>query len=142
MSLGSAIAGRASSRTKYLLVLCVSLGCVAVFLLATASASTTVFAEHYTLLLFLNGGVAFTLAALVAYQLITLRRKLRAGVFGAKLTLRLVLLFALMALLPGALIYTVSVQFLAKGIESWFEVNLDRALEGGLNLGRSSELWN
>jgi PAS domain S-box-containing protein len=138
MSLGSAIAGRASSRTKYLLVLCVSLGCVAVFLLATASASTTVFAEHYTLLLFLNGGVAFTLAALVAYQLITLRRKLRAGVFGAKLTLRLVLLFALMALLPGALIYTVSVQFLAKGIESWFEVNLDRALEGGLNLGRSA----
>ncbi|MGQ0524041.1 MAG: HAMP domain-containing protein, partial [Betaproteobacteria bacterium] len=138
MSPGYTIAGRASSRTKYLLVLCVGLGCVAVFLLATASASTTVFAEHYTLLLFLNGGVAVTLAALVAYQLVTLRRKLRAGVFGAKLTLRLVLLFALMALLPGALIYTVSVQFLAKGIESWFEVNLDRALEGGLNLGRSA----
>jgi PAS domain S-box-containing protein len=138
MSPGYTVAGRASSRTKYLLVLCVGLGCVAVFLLATASASTTVFAEHYTLLLFLNGGVAVTLAALVAYQLVTLRRKLRAGVFGAKLTLRLVLLFALMALLPGALIYTVSVQFLAKGIESWFEVNLDRALEGGLNLGRSA----
>jgi PAS domain S-box-containing protein len=138
VSLGSAIARRATSRTKYLLVLCVGLGCVAVFLLATASASTTVFAEHYTLLLLLNGGVAVTLAALVVYQLITLRRKLRAGVFGAKLTLRLVLLFALMALLPGALIYAVSVQFLAKGIESWFEVNLDRALEGGLNLGRSA----
>jgi PAS domain S-box-containing protein len=132
------MATRASNRTKYVLILCVGLGCVAVFLLATASASTRVFAEHYTLLLFLNGGVAVTLAALVIYQLMTLRRKLRAGVFGAKLTLRLVLLFALMALLPGALIYTVSVQFLAKGIESWFEANLDRALEGGLNLGRSA----
>jgi PAS domain S-box-containing protein len=129
---------RASSRTKYLLVLCVGLGAVALFLLATASASTTLFAEHYTMLLLLNGGVALTLAALVGYQLLTLRRKLRAGVFGAKLTLRLVLLFALMALLPGALIYAVSVQFLAKGIESWFEVKLDRALEGGLNLGRSA----
>lgn len=138
MSLGSAMATRASNRTKYVLILCVGLGCVAVFLLATASASTRVFAEHYTLLLVLNGGVAVTLAALVIYQLMTLRRKLRAGVFGAKLTLRLVLLFALMALLPGALIYTVSVQFLAKGIESWFEANLDRALEGGLNLGRSA----
>ncbi|MBI4206295.1 MAG: HAMP domain-containing protein [Betaproteobacteria bacterium] len=129
---------RASSRTKYLLVLCVGLGGVALFLLATASASTALFAEHYTMLLLLNGGVALTLAALVAYQLLTLRRKLRAGVFGAKLTLRLVLLFALMALLPGALIYAVSVQFLAKGIESWFEVRLDRALEGGLNLGRNA----
>ncbi|HET9663744.1 MAG TPA: ATP-binding protein [Burkholderiales bacterium] len=138
MTPGSSMAGRASSRTKYLLVLCVGLGCVAVFLLATASASTTLFAENYTLLLVLNGGVAVTLAALVVYQLVTLRRKLRAGVFGAKLTLRLVLLFALMAVLPGALIYTVSVQFLAKGIESWFEVNLDRALEGGLNLGRGA----
>ena len=123
-------------RAKYLLMLCVGLGGVAVFLLATASASTRFFAEHYTLLLFLNGGVALTLAALVVYQLVTLRRKLRAGVFGAKLTLRLVLLFALMAVLPGALIYAVSVQFLAKGIESWFESNLDRALESGLNLGR------
>jgi nitrogen fixation/metabolism regulation signal transduction histidine kinase len=129
---------RAGGRTKYLLILCVGLGGVALFLLATASASTAMFAEHYTMLLLLNGGVALTLAALVIYQLLTLRRKLRAGVFGAKLTLRLVLLFGLMALLPGTLIYAVSVQFLAKGIESWFEVKLDRALEGGLNLGRSA----
>ena len=138
MNGASANPARPSVRAKYLLILCVGLGGVAVFLLATASASTALFAEHYTLLLLLNGGVALTLAVLVVYQLITLRRKLRAGVFGAKLTLRLVLLFALMALLPGALIYAVSVQFLAKGIESWFEVNLDRALESGLNLGRGA----
>ncbi|OGA50846.1 MAG: PAS domain-containing sensor histidine kinase [Betaproteobacteria bacterium RIFCSPLOWO2_12_FULL_62_13] len=126
------------NRTRYLLILCVSLGAVALYLLATASANTALFAEHYSLLLLLNGGVALMLAALVIYQLFTLRRKLRAGVFGAKLTLRLVLLFALMALLPGALIYGVSVQFLAKSIESWFEVRLDRALEGGLALGRNA----
>jgi nitrogen fixation/metabolism regulation signal transduction histidine kinase len=40
--------------------------------------------------------------------------------------------------LPGALVYAVSVQFLGKSIESWFDVRVDRALEGGLNLGRSS----
>ena len=95
---------RASSRTKYLLVLCIGLGAVALFLLATASASTTLFTEHYTTLLLLNGGVALALAALVAYQLLTLRGKLRAGMFGAKLTLRLVLVFGLMAVLPGGLI--------------------------------------
>ena len=127
-----------TNRTRYLVILCVGLTAVAVFLLATASANTVVFAEHYTLLLLVNGAVALMLALLVSYQLVTLRRKLKAGIFGSKLTLRLVLLFALMALLPGALIYGVSVQFMAKSIESWFEVRVDRALEGGLNLGRGA----
>jgi nitrogen fixation/metabolism regulation signal transduction histidine kinase len=123
---------------RHLLVLSVGLGAVALFLLATASANTALFASHYPLLLALNGGIALVLAALVGYQLFMLRRKLRSRIFGSKLTLRLVLLFTLMAVLPGALVYGVSVQFLAKSIESWFEVRLDRALDGGLNLGRNA----
>jgi nitrogen fixation/metabolism regulation signal transduction histidine kinase len=111
---------------------------VALFVLATAAANTTLFAEHYPLLLSLNGAIALVLAALVSYQLYMLRRKLRSRVFGSKLTLRLVGLFALVGILPGALIYGVSVQFLAKSIESWFEVRIDKALEGGLNLGRNA----
>jgi nitrogen fixation/metabolism regulation signal transduction histidine kinase len=122
---------------RYLLILCVSLVAVALFLLAASSANPASFAERYPLLLVLNGTVALMLTALVAYQFVTLRRKLKAGVFGAKLTLRLVLLFALMAVLPGALIYGMSVQFLARSIESWFEVRVDKALEGGINLGRN-----
>jgi nitrogen fixation/metabolism regulation signal transduction histidine kinase len=126
------------ARTRYLLILGIGLVAVAVFLLATASANTAVFAEYYTALLLVNGAVALGLAVLVGYQLLTLRRKLKAGIFGSKLTVRLVLLFALMALLPGALIYGVSVQFVAKSIESWFEGRLDRALDAGLNLGRGT----
>jgi len=127
-----------SAVVRYVLILCVGLGAVALFLLATASANTTLFAEHYTLLLVLNGAVAAMLTALVVYQLVTLRRKLKSGIFGAKLTLRLVLLFALMAIVPGALIYGLSVQFLARSIESWFEVRVDKALESGLNVSRSA----
>ena len=40
--------------------------------------------------------------------------------------------------MPGILVYAVSVQFLSKSIESWFDVRVEKALEGGLNLGRSS----
>jgi len=58
--------------------------------------------------------------------------------FGSRLTLRLVMLFALMAVLPGMLVYGVSVQFLTKSIESWFDVRVDNALEGGLSLGHSA----
>jgi len=59
-------------------------------------------------------------------------------VYGAKLTLRLVTIFSLIAIVPGMLVYAVSVQFLGKSIESWFDVRVEKALEGGLNLGRSA----
>ena len=126
-----------SAVVRYLLILCVCMVAVALYLVAVSSANPAKFAERYPLLLALNGAVAAMLIALVVFQLVTLRRKLKAGVFGSRLTLRLVLLFALMAVLPGALIYGMSVQFLARSIESWFAVRVDKALDSGLNLGRS-----
>lgn len=121
---------------RYVLILCVGLGAVALFLLATASVNLALFAEQYPLLLSLNGAVAIMLVALILYQLATLRSKLNAGVFGSKLTLRLVILFALMAVVPGALIYGMSVSFLARSVDSWFEVRVDKALEGGINIAQ------
>jgi hypothetical protein len=56
-------------------------------------------------------------------------------VFGSRLKSRLLLMLSLMAVLPGALVYGVSMQFAVKSIDSWFDVRVDAALEGGLNLG-------
>jgi hypothetical protein len=55
----------ASAVMRYLLILCVGLGAIALFLLATASNDPALFAEFYQLLLVLNGGVAVMLTALV-----------------------------------------------------------------------------
>ncbi len=123
---------------KYVVFLAVSLGTVLLFLLSRASSNTAAFSQNYTLLLVLNLGVALALMGLVGYQLWVLWKKLKQRVFGTKLTLRLLWMFALMALLPGALVYGVSVQFLNKSIESWFDVRVDNALEGGLSLGQSA----
>ncbi|HKW81472.1 MAG TPA: ATP-binding protein [Casimicrobiaceae bacterium] len=123
---------------RYVLLACAALGAVFLFLLATASANSALFASNYNLLLVINGALVVLLMGLVAYQLWRLRKNLKAGVFGSRLAVRLVLLFALIAVLPGALLYGVSVQFLGKSIESWFDVRVDRALEGGLNLGRGA----
>src|SRR3990172_988833 len=108
------------------------------YLLSGSSANTEVFSVNYYGLLGLTGLLALGLMGLVGYQLWRLRNKLKNKVFGAKLTLRLVLFFTLIAVLPGILVYAVSVQFLGKSIESWFDVRVEKALEGGLNLGRSS----
>ncbi|HXT03872.1 MAG TPA: PAS domain-containing sensor histidine kinase, partial [Casimicrobiaceae bacterium] len=111
---------------------------IALFLLATATANTDFFAGHYNTLLVINGALVGLLMLIVGGQLLQLWRKLRSGVFGSRLALRLVLLFSLVAILPGALVYAVSVQFLGRSIESWFDVRVDRALDGGINLGRSA----
>jgi two-component system, NtrC family, nitrogen regulation sensor histidine kinase NtrY len=129
---------RAPRMIRYVLLALACLGVIFLFLLATASANTALFARGYDLLLVLNGAMVVLLMGLVGYQLLRLRRNLKAGVFGSRMAARLVLLFALVAVLPGALLYGVSVQFLGKSIESWFDVRVDRALEGGLNLGRSA----
>ena len=123
---------------RYVLLGSAVLGTVFLFLLATASANTELFARNYNLLLVLNGVMVALLMGLVGYQLWRLRKNLKAGVFGSRLAIRLVLLFALVAVLPGALLYGVSVQFLGKSIESWFDVRVDDALKGGLNLGRGA----
>ena len=129
---------RASRVIRYALLACACLGVIFLFLLATASANTALFARSYDLLLVLNGTMVALLMGVVGYQLLRLRKHLKAGVFGSRLAARLVLFFALVAVLPGALLYGVSWQFLGKSIESWFDVRVDRALEGGLNLARGS----
>ncbi len=122
---------------KYIIIIGSGLGAVMLFLLATAGANTEFFERRYQLLIALNVGFVLLLMVMVGYLLWRLRRRLKAGVFGSRLALRLLLIFSLMAILPGVLVYSVSVQFLGKSIESWFDVKVDRALEGGLNLGRT-----
>ena len=122
---------------KVALAVIVALGAILLFLLTSASANTALFAANYPWLLAINGIAAIALLLLVALQLIRLRRDYQAGVFGSRLKTRLLLTLALMAVVPGALVYAVSMQFAVKSIDSWFDVRVDTALEGGLDLGRS-----
>jgi nitrogen fixation/metabolism regulation signal transduction histidine kinase len=123
---------------KILIVAAASFGAILLFLLASASANTALFASNYAWLLGLNAIVALSLLALISWQLRSLWGEHQAKVFGSRLKLRLMLMFGLMAVLPGVLIYAVSVQFVTKSIETWFDVRVEKALEAGLNLGRSA----
>ena len=123
---------------RWLLLAAACLSAIGLFLLATATENSELFARGYDTLVVLNMVMVGLLMLIVAWQLWQLRRNLNRGVFGSKLAARLVLLFALVAVLPGALVYAVSVQFLGRSIESWFDVRVDRALEGGLALGQKT----
>ncbi len=120
------------------LVVLAAIAGISLFLLASASANTDLFADSYPYLLAVNGAIAVGLAGMVAVQLRRLWREYRTRQFGSRLTYRLMLAFALLAILPGVLVYAVSLQFVVRSIESWFDVRVDAALEGGIALGQNA----
>lgn len=107
-------------------------------LLAWSTGNASRVAQYQSLLLWLNAALAFALFIWVAALTVRLIGQLRRGTFGARLTARFAVAFALIGVLPGALIYTLSVQFMSRSIESWFNVRVDTALESGLALGRAA----
>jgi nitrogen fixation/metabolism regulation signal transduction histidine kinase len=113
-------------------------GAVLITLLATASANSELLTRYYTTLLVANGVVVIGLAAMVIYQIAVLLRARRKNVFGAKITTRMMMFFAVVAVLPGAVVYAVSVAFMASSIESFFDTRIEKALDAGLQLGRTA----
>lgn len=123
---------------KYLVIAGIVTVAGLVYVLSSASSNTAFFAHDFPWLLGATGVLIFAMLALVGYQVWQLRQRLQAGLFGSKLTVRLLLVFGSMAVLPGIVLYVVSVQFLARSIDSWFDVRVDYALQSGLNLGQTT----
>lgn len=123
---------------RYLLIVGGAVGGILLFLLASASENSSFLESNYKWLLGINILVAAALLGLVVLLLARLYHSYQSGQFGSKLMTRLVLLFAMMGILPGAVIYMVSVQFVSRSIESWFDVRVEAALESGIKLGRSA----
>ena len=123
---------------RYLLVVGSGVSAILLFLLASAAENSAAFDQHYPWLLGLNALVALALLGLVIWLLARLYQRHKQKRFGSRLMTRLVLLFAITGVLPGTVIYLVSVQFVSRSIESWFDVRVESALESGLNLSRSA----
>ncbi|MEO8385391.1 MAG: ATP-binding protein [Betaproteobacteria bacterium] len=123
---------------RAILLACVLLGVALIALLFRASSNNTFFSTHYPWLLGVGVALIVGLLALIGYQIYSLVQKLRGRVFGAKLALRLMAVFVLMAVIPGGLVYAISVQFLNRSIDSWFDVPVEKAFEAALNLGKGT----
>ena len=115
-----------------------AIGVVLLFLLAQATDNRELYERNYEALFIVNVVVAGLLLAVIAWMGLRLWSRLRRGKFGSRLLMRLALIFALVGLVPGLLIYVVSYQFVSRSIESWFDVKVEGALDAGLSLGRAS----
>ena len=129
-----------SARWGWLVALVAFTGVVLVlaFVLALTGEAPAFYERQFVWLFWLNIAVASVLALVVLLAALRLAVRKRQGKFGTLLLIRLAGIFALVGVLPGALIYTVSYQFVSRSIEVWFDARVQGALDAGLDLGRGT----
>ncbi len=108
------------------------------FVLALTGDTRAFYERNFTWLLWLNVAVAMMLGLVIALAAIRLAMRMKKRKFGSNLLLKLAGIFALVGVVPGLLIYTVSYQFVSRSIEIWFDERVEGALDAGIALGRSS----
>ncbi|MBB5202808.1 nitrogen fixation/metabolism regulation signal transduction histidine kinase [Inhella inkyongensis] len=124
--------------TLSLLAVAAASGVLAYLLSIGATTPSGFFERHQAWLYWVNMGVGGLLGLVALGAALRLALRVRSGRFGAHLLSRLAIVFAVVAVGPGALIYAVSYSFVNRSIESLFDVRLASALEAGLNLGRAT----
>lgn len=107
-------------------------------MLSAAALQSEVYGVYYSALLGVSVLGIIALLVLIAAHVYRMVLQMRAGVLGSRLTLKLIGIFVLLAMIPLAVVYYISVQFLHRGIDSWFDVRIEQALDDALLLGRIS----
>ena len=109
-----------------------------IILLKSISNTDFISGNSFQILIKINLFFVTLLFTVIAYQIYHLANEVKKEVSGSRLTVRLVSSYAFMIIVPLLVLYFVSVNFLTKSIESWFNVKVESALEGGLNIGQKT----
>jgi nitrogen fixation/metabolism regulation signal transduction histidine kinase len=110
----------------------------ALAMMSAATQNSALFSRMYSLLLVINILGIVMLLALILANLKHLATQYRNKVMGSRLTLRLLGFFVLLAVTPVTVVYFFSIQAFNKGIDNWFDVKIERALDDALALGRTA----
>ncbi len=111
---------------------------VSLYLLNSATQDPQRFSEIYPTLLLVSGAELILLIVLIASNLIGLIRQYRSGATGSRLSVRLIFVFVVLAVVPVSVVYHFSLEFLQRGINSWFDVGVESTLESALSLSRAA----
>ncbi len=111
---------------------------ISLYVLSNATENTTRFNKQYGWLILLNMAGLMVLVGMIGVSLFNLVRQYRAGIAGSRLTVRLVAVFVLLSVIPVSIVYYFSLQFLQRGVDSWFDVRIEKSLEDALQLSQVS----
>ena len=113
-------------------------GIGACLLLAKSVQNSGEFARLQWWIVVLNACAALVLAVLVVRKLWRLVRDYRAHVPGSRLTARTVGIFGALVIAPLLIVYLSSLEFLNRGIDSWFTVEVKQGLNDAVVLSRAA----
>src|ERR1700689_981226 len=116
----------------------VALWIAALFMLASAAQNTEKFDKWLPWILLVNISGMLTLTLLLAGKLTRLVRDYRRHVPGSRLKGRTVAIFSLLAVAPILVVYYFSLQFLNRGIDSWFENEVSQGLKDTRELSHAA----
>ena len=116
-----------------IVLLLVSLG-----LLIDSTGDASDFSRSHGVVLIINVAGVAVLALIIVANLIRLAREYRQHLPGTRLKARMVGMFVVLVVLPVVVVYYFSLQFLHRGIESYFDVEVERGLDDALRLSRSA----
>ena len=108
------------------------------YLMSDATQDSARFGELYSALLAINAAALIGLGVLIARNLYHLLHQARERRPGAKLTVRMVIVFVVLSVTPVTIVYYFSLQFLHRGIDTWFDVRIEAALDDALDLSRTA----
>ena len=108
----------------------------ALLLMSRSLQNSALFDRYYAGLLLFNAAGLISLLILIGLNIKRLIRQFRARVAGSRMTLRMLLLFAVLSVTPVLIVYYFSLDFLHRGIDSWFDLRVEEALDDSLELSR------
>ncbi len=86
----------------------------------------------------LNVVILLILSSLIIYNVVKAIKYLRSGQAGSRFTLRLMVAFSLLTILPVLVVSYFSMNFIGDRIDNWFNIKIEGALDDSLELARSS----
>ena len=107
-------------------------------LMSSAMQESSQLSAMYSWLLLFNALGSVVLLILVGANIYSLIQHTKRREAGSRLTTRMMSLFVVLALAPAVIVFYFSMQFLHQGIDSWFNVEIDRAMEDALELSQAS----
>ena len=116
----------------------VGLALVALFLLSQTAQNSAEFDRLHLIILLINVAGVVVLFALMVGNLARLWRDYRNNVPGSKLKARMVGMFVGLAVLPLLVVFYFSMQFINRGIDSWFNVEVEAGFDDALELSRTA----